>query len=143
MSTKLKPPISFWIISILALIWNLMGISAYLSTALMDEATLAQLPEQEIELMNAMPSWVMGAFAVGVWFGALGSLFLLLRKALSQLFLMLSLLGVLVQESYVFFLSDTLEVKGSSAAIFPIIIIVISVFLYFYAKKAERKSWIA
>lgn len=32
-STRTKPPIWFWIISVIALIWNLMGVMAYLGQA--------------------------------------------------------------------------------------------------------------
>ncbi|MEQ8909659.1 MAG: hypothetical protein RIC95_10735 [Vicingaceae bacterium] len=56
METKKKPPTSFWIISAIALIWNGMGVMAYLGQALMSDETLAQMPAEEVELINAMPA---------------------------------------------------------------------------------------
>ena len=46
MSTSIiKTPTLFWVISILALIWNVMGVMAYLGQVYITDEVLASLPE--------------------------------------------------------------------------------------------------
>ena len=47
MSIKKKPTPKFYIIGVLALIWNLMGVGAYLIQAFMTEEMIATLAEEE------------------------------------------------------------------------------------------------
>ena len=75
-----KPSTPFWIISIIALIWNIMGVMAYLQQAYMSDEEKAILPEAERALYSDVPSWAIAAFAIAVFGGLLGSLALLLRK---------------------------------------------------------------
>ena len=51
-------PTSFWVISGLALVWNLMGMMAYVMQVTMDEATLGAMPAVERAVYESMPSWV-------------------------------------------------------------------------------------
>ena len=75
-----KPPVWFWIVSVVALIWNGMGVMAYLGQAYMSDDALAALPEAEQALYANVPAWATAAFAIAVWGGLLGCLALLLRK---------------------------------------------------------------
>jgi peptidoglycan/LPS O-acetylase OafA/YrhL len=139
-STK-KPIITFWIISILAFLWNLMGVMEYLNTAYMTEDALALLPKNEQDFYTNTPAWVTAAFAIAVFAGALGCLALLLRKKLAVSLLLLSMIAVFVQFGYIFFIQNYMNFEGTNI-IMPIMIIVIAIFLVWYAKKAEKNSWI-
>ncbi|VAW11040.1 hypothetical protein MNBD_BACTEROID03-2112 [hydrothermal vent metagenome] len=103
-TTRVKPPIWFWIVSVLALLWNLLGVMAYLAQVNMTDETLAALPEAERALYENQPIWATMAFAIAVWGGALGSLALLLRKRWARAVLLISLIGIIVQnDPFVFF----------------------------------------
>jgi len=69
--SKIKPTTSFWIIGIIALIWNLMGVFAYLQEAYMTVEDLAALPPDQQALFENVPAWVTSAFAFAVFGGAL------------------------------------------------------------------------
>ena len=75
-----KPPMWFWIVSALALLWNLAGVMAYLGQAYMSIENLEKMSQAERLLYESQPAWVTGAFAVAVWGGALGCIALLLKK---------------------------------------------------------------
>ncbi len=62
-NSSIKPPIWFWIISVLALIWNILGVSAYLAQAYMTDETLAALPEADQAIYANLPAWYTAAFA--------------------------------------------------------------------------------
>lgn len=137
-----KPPTWFWVVSIAALLWNLMGVMAYLADAFMTAEALAQLSQEQQNLYEARPAWVTAAFAIAVWGGLLGSIALLLRKAWALTLFVISLIGVLAQNLYQFFLSNTFEVLGSAAMAFPILIISSSILLVVFSKWAKKNAFL-
>lgn len=140
-SMKLKAPLWFMVVAILALIWNLLGVVAFIVQVTMTPEVLAQLPQDQQALLTAMPTWVTVAFAVAVNFGALGCLLLVLKKNLAGLFLQLSLVAILVQWFYNFFIARMLDVYGNVAMVMPIVTILIAVYLVTLAAKAKRQHW--
>lgn len=140
MSETNKPTTLFWVIAIVALIWNLLGVLAYLGDALMTEETLQILPTDQQELYAARPSWVTAAFAIAVWFGLLGAITLLMKRKLAYPLFILSLLGLLGQQVYTFFLSDTVSVMGSQAIYMPAITVVLALVFVWYSKKSAAEG---
>lgn len=142
MSDQTKPPMSFWVIAVLALVWNGIGVISYLLVKLMtSEPTSEAMVEQEM-VIESLPVWVTSAYAVAVWGGLLASFLLLMRKSWAKTWFLLSLLGVLVQSVYTFFLSNTLADNGAGAFALPIAIIAVAIYLYFYSGKAIANGWL-
>lgn len=142
MNDQTKPPISFWVIGIIALVWNGFGVITYLMMQLFtSDAVSETLAEQEMAI-ESLPVWVTSAYAVAVWGGLLASLFLLMRKSWAKTWFLLSLLGVLVQSVYTFFLSNALADNGAGAFLLPIAIIVVAIYLYYYSGKAISNGWL-
>ena len=139
-----KKPVPRWftITAVVAIIWNLLGVSAFIMQVLMTPEMLAQLPDAERELYESMPAWVLGAFAVAVFGGVLGSLGLALRKVWSLLFLWLSLFAVLAQNAYSFLMSNVLDVYGPQAAVMPALVILIAILLVIIARNANTRHWL-
>ena len=140
--TNIKPATWFMVVSGLALLWNLLGVGAYVDTMTMSAERLAELSEAQRQLMESTPAWANGAFAVAVNFGALGCLALLLKKAWAVPLLMLSLAGVVVQFYNAFFLSNSFEVYGPGGMIMPVMVFAIAVYLVVLARSAKTKGWI-
>ncbi len=144
MTTTNKPNTWFWVIGILALIWNLLGVFAYLAEAYMSDEILSALPAEQQALYAERPAWVTAAFAIAVFAGALGCIAMLIRKKLAASLFILSLLAVIAQQIYAFFLSNTMEVMGGASAMgMPIMIIVVAIFLVWYARRATTKGWLS
>jgi hypothetical protein len=137
-----KVPIWFRALSGIALLWNLMGILAFVVQVTMTDDMLVDLPADQQALYKTMPSWVNIAFGIAVIGGALGCLLLLLRSRFATPVLVLSLLGVLAQNVYMFFLSDTFKVMGNGAMAMPIMIISIAVLLVLFSLKANKRGWL-
>ncbi|MCM4166254.1 hypothetical protein KCTC52924_03179 [Arenibacter antarcticus] len=137
-----KPPMWFWIIGVIALIWNLMGVSAYLMDAFMSAEALQTLPEAERLLYESRPIWATACYAVAVWAGLAGAVGLLWKKKWAKTAFMLSLAGILLQQLYHFFLSNTFEVLGSAAMAFPIVIILIGIGLVAFANYSIKQKWL-
>ncbi len=129
-----KSSATYWIIGILALIWNLLGVFAYLSQAYITEEALTLLPQGDQDYITNSPTWVTAAFAIAVFAGAFGCIALLMRKKLANILLLLSFIAVLVQSMYNFFIQDYVELSGQNM-IMPMMIILVSAFLVWYSKK--------
>ena len=143
MTDSNKPPVWFWVVSVLALLWNIMGVLSYLSQAYMSIEELEQMTQAQRELFEGQPAWVTAAFAIAVFGGTLGCIALLLRKKWAKPVFVVSLLGILAQFTYGLFLSNTIEVYGNQAIFMPIIIIVVGVLLILFAKKGIQKGWLS
>jgi hypothetical protein len=132
----------FTITAVVAIIWNLLGVSAFVMQILMTPEMLAQLPPAERELYESTPVWVTGVFAVAVFGGLLGSLGLVLRKVWSLLFLWLSLFAVLAQNTYGLLMSNALEVLGPQALVMPGLVIGVAILLVLMARNANTRHWL-
>ncbi|MFD2550901.1 hypothetical protein ACFSQP_03635 [Bizionia sediminis] len=138
-----KPTTSFWLVSIAALLWNIMGVIAYLMQAFsVKSEQLTTLPTEQ-PLLTETPAWVTAAFAIAVFGGTLGSLALLLRKKWARLVFLISLIGIISQMFYNFFISQEFANSNPSAIILPLLVLLIGVYLVIYSKLAIAKGWIA
>ena len=118
-----KPNPLFWIVGVIALVWNLLGVFAYIMQAYQTDSFKAMYEPEQLEIITNMPAWATAAFGIAVFGGALGSLVLLLRKKLANMLFMLSFIGIIVQFIYNFFIANSMEVYGPGALVMPILTI--------------------
>lgn len=137
-----KPATWFWVVSVLALIWNLTGVFAYISHVTMTPEAMQALPENERALYESVPTWATSAFAIAVWGGALGCILLLLRRKFATPVLIISLAGIIVQMYHSLFISNSIEVYGPGGMIMPIMVIVIAIFLVWFSRKSTSNGWL-
>lgn len=142
MSTSTKPPVWFWIVAVVALLWNALGIMAYLMRAYMTDEAIAAMPQEQQVYLQNQPAWYMGVFAIAVFGGTLGSLLLLLRKALAYWVFVVSLICVVAQWGYDLFMVETSPAFESSGIAMAVMIPLFSVALVFISRTAKAKGWI-
>lgn len=143
MTDSNKPNTLFWVIAVIALIWNVFGVLAYLGQAFMTEDLLAMLPTEEQELYANIPAWQTAAFAIGTWFGLLAAICLLIRRKWAYPLFLISLLGVLVSTVYNLFISGAPEVYDAfNAYVMPLLILALSVYFVMHSKKSIAKGWL-
>ena len=127
-----KPHLSFWIVAIAGLIWNLMGSMNYIMQS--NPETVAQMPDVYQMIINGRPSWATAGFAIAVFGGSVGCILLLLRKNVAVPVFMLSLAGIVLTVIHATMLvgmvpSSVLSVLVGGA-------------LLWYATIARRKNWL-
>jgi hypothetical protein len=137
-----KSPTWFPILCAVMLVWNLMGVVAYIAQVSMTPEALTALSAAEQELYATTPVWANGAFAVAVWAGAAGCVLLLLKRSAAFHLLVISLAGVAVQMFHSFFMSKSYEIFGPGGLIMPIMVIVIASFLVWLSIYARNKAWL-
>lgn len=139
---KTKPPVWFWVVSILALLWFLMDMSAFVMRVFMLDSMLGDMPENQQILYTSMPSWVSVVFALEVVGGLLGCVGLILRKKWALPLFIISIAGVLLQTFYVYFLSDAISLMGAPAVIMPLVGIAIGAGVIVLTRFAVSNRWI-
>jgi phosphate/sulfate permease len=133
--TTQKTTTKFWIVSILALIWNAMGVFQYLTMQYMQEELAATMTAAENALVEGLPVWHTAAFAIAVFSGLLGSIFLLLKKNVATPLFLISLIAVVLQMGYWVLGTEVVKIMGYQAVIMPVLVIIIAIFLYFFSKR--------
>ena len=133
-----KPPKWFWAVSGFGLIWNAVGVLAFIGQITMD---LGELPEAERLFFEKQPMWAVAGFGIAVASGVLGCLALLLRKSWAAPMLLLCLGGILVQSFHSLALSNSIEVFGPEGLIMPVMIFAIAAFLTWVARLARQRGW--
>ncbi len=141
-SDKTSPPVWFWVISIIALLWYLMDMSAFFMRVFMTDDAIKAMPENQQHLYQNIPLWVNIVFACEVFGGTLGCIGLLLRKKRALPLFAVSILGVLGQTSNIWFLTDAVSAIGAPAVVMPLVAILIGVGMIFLAKSAISKGWL-
>ena len=137
-----KPGFSYWIIGTVALLWNLLGVMAYVMqvSATPEQLAAAYTPEQ-VELLIAIPAWATSMTAIATTFGVLGSILLLLRRKLSTPVFAISLVALIIQNIYSFGMTETLAVFGTTPLVIQSAVMLIAVFLVWYSRQAGAKGW--
>jgi len=133
-------PMTHWLVSGAALIWNLFGFMVYLMQV---RATPEQMAQQynaaEIAFLDAIPVWATSANAIAVTAGVLASLLLLFRKSLALPLFVVSLLALLVQDLYAFVLVDVVDAFGMLPVYIHGTVLVIAVALILYTRGAKKR----
>jgi hypothetical protein len=104
-------------------------------------AILEQLPEAQRAMVEATPAWAIGANAIAVFAGVLGSLFLILKKNLAGPMLMISLAGILVQDFHSFAMAGAQEFTGIGGMLLTAAVLIFAIYLVMLARKAKASGW--
>ncbi len=123
-------------------VWNALGVMAFISQLLMTPEMIAQLPEAQQDAYNNIPTWSYIAYALAVFGGLLGSLTLALGKKLAFPLLVISLAGVLVQQFYNFFIIDSIAMFGPTVVILPALVVVIAILLVVVSQRGVKAGWL-
>lgn len=130
-------------VTVLALLWNLIGCAAYLSDVMMTPEAVAQLPADQQALYAARPTWAVAAYAIAVWGGALGSLGLVLKKRWASPLLMASVAGLVVQDLALFVLSPAASSVSPVAYVLQGLVFLIALALVRLAGTASARGWLS
>jgi len=142
MTDQGKLPIWFWVVGAIALLWNGMGVYAYLDQALMSAEEFAALPEVQQDLLTSQPVWVTAAFAIAVFAGFVASIAFLLRKQIAIRLFLVSLVGAIVQISSYFVIDGYMEFISAYGWTLPALILIFAIGFWLIARHAANKGFL-
>ena len=142
METAQKTPWHLWVVAVLACLWNGMGALDYVMTQSNNEAYLSQFTDAERAFFTAIPTWAVFFWALSIWSAVLGSILLFFKSRFVVPLYWASLVGFLIVavQNYLLASPSMVEVVGTFAAIFSVIIFIIIIALLYYAISMRAKG---
>jgi len=125
-----------------ALIWNSLGVIAFVMQMMMTPELISKLPIDQQAAYSDITLWSTIAFAIAVFGGLLGCIFLLKKKALAIPTFTVSLAAILLQQYYNFVVINSIDLLGASAVFMPILVIIIAIGLLYISIKGKQQSWL-
>lgn len=140
---RAKTPTHLWVVGVLALLWNLMGAFDYVATQYGFEAYMSQFTPEQLAYFQGFPAWAVAGWAIAVWSGVAGAVGLLLRRRWAVAAFGLSLLGMVVSSLYTVVLSDGMTMMGGVGIVFTVVVWVVQIALFLYARRQAANAVLA
>ena len=107
-----KTPVWFWIVGVVALIWNSFGAVDYTLTQMGNEAYLAAFTEEQLAFYLGFPVWYEAVWAIAVWTAVVGSLALLIRSKYAAPVFLASLAFFVISAIYLYGFTPAYDLMG-------------------------------
>lgn len=142
MNETRKLPIWFWIVAVVAILWNLMGVAAFGYDLRVpgNAETMASLTEAQQDLYRNQPFYEKIVYALATICGLLASIGLVLRKRWSILLFMVSLMAVILQNVFGYF-NNAYEIMGTGYVL-PALVVLIAAFLLWFSRSTAARGYL-
>jgi hypothetical protein len=141
-TTSKNPNSAYWIITILALFWNIIGVAQFFMQAMNTETFRSQFTEEQLLAIDNLPLYYILIFAIAVFASFLGVVFLIARRTQAVAFFTVGLIAVCMQVGYNLFINELKSSYGPADYAMLIILPLVAAFLWYYANSANRRGWL-
>jgi hypothetical protein len=140
--TPVKTPWHLWLVGVVAVLFNAIGVFDFVMTLAQGAKYLASagMTPDQIAHYQQLPAWMMVVWAVGVFGAFLASVLLLLRKKLAFPTFAVSLAAFVVNLLYTYVLSNGGALMGRQMAITSAVIAGLLAFFSVYARALARRG---
>ena len=141
-SMTTKAPWHLWLVGVIAVLFNAIGAFDFVMSMLQGSRYMesAGMTPAQIAHYEAMPTWMMVVWAVGVWGALLASVLLLLRRKVAAPTFAVSLAAFLLSLFYSYVLTDGGEILGRAMAITSAVIATLLVFFMWYSWTMKKRG---
>ncbi|NNE49190.1 MAG: hypothetical protein HKP43_01525 [Altererythrobacter sp.] len=137
MNEATKAPWHLWVVGIVTLLWNAVGIFSYMMTHLGKLEDLGMTPDQ-IAFFDSFPAWSNALWAMGVWGAFFGSVLLLFRSRWAVTSIAISVVGLIGTTIYQNFM---IEVPAELQSLpLNLTIWATTLFMLWYARKMHSEG---
>ena len=143
MTAKAKPPTWFWIVSVVLVLWEVMGCFSCIQQIRLGAAAMGPVDDWSLKYYAALPVWYNGVYAIATFGGLLGGLALLLRNSWATRLFWVSFVAIIVMFGYAFVATDLIAHKGMGQVLpFPLFIAAVGGLSIWFAGFCTKKGWI-
>lgn len=129
----------FWVVAILALLWNGFGLYDLYMTLTVNQEYLAQFPPEMLAMIEDFPEWRRLMWTTSVFLGVIAAILLLLRKPMAErVFWATAVLMAAGFLGYDLPFGNGMEAYGTGGVIFSFVLIAIQIAFALYARWAAR-----
>lgn len=132
-----KTPVWFWIVALLATVWNFGGVFDYVMTQTSDAYLESFTPEQ-IAYFTGFPALYVAIWASAVFAAFFASLALLIRTRFAFHLFAFSLVLFVVNTIYIYGFTPALEMMGEGGIVFSLFIFVTLIALTWFSRWATK-----
>lgn len=137
-----KTPWHVWVVGVVAVLWNAIGVFDYVMTHVQGAAYMASagMTPTQIAFYDGYPAWMTAVWALGVWPAFAASVLILLRNRFAVPVFGLSLAMFVVSLIYTYGMNDGAALLGQQAWIMSAVILVSLVLLLIYARAMAARG---
>lgn len=137
-----KSPWHLWVVGVVAVLWNTVGVLDFTMTQGNSEAWLKDFTPEQRAYIFSFPLWAVIAWGAGVYGGFLGSILLLFRSRWAVAVFRVSIAGAIVTTIYSHLINNGNRVMGGGPGpmIFSAVIVAIALLLWYYACVMARRG---
>jgi hypothetical protein len=140
--TRTSTPIWFWVVAVVALLWNIMGGMIFLTEVFAQESMMESMTEPQKEWTRSTPMWIYVVFAIAVITGLAGSVCLLMRNRLAVPLFIVGFVAVVIQMVYTMVIAGGLQIMGPSGAIMPAVVVTLALVWLLFSLHFKSKGWL-
>lgn len=143
LAAGIRPPAWYRAIAVLALLWCGFGVISYLMHVYGEGGGFqSPLSEAQRRFDASTPRLMTAAYGTAALSGLAGSVELLVRHHWAKALYVVMLVAVLVQFGWLLLISDAVALLGPEAAVFPSLVLLVAIFLVWFAHYADRQGWL-
>lgn len=145
-TTDSRPPVLFWVISVVLLLWGLVGAAIYVALFVQTPEEYAQMAETAAkrqayaDYVANIPFWAIGVGVIAAVTRLLGALGLLLRRAWALPLYILALVFFLAALFRAFFLGNAASAMGGRHITIELVFVALSIFAVWFAHANKSKG---
>lgn len=136
-----KPRAWFWVLAIIFLLWNLMGIGAWSAEVATPEMFTEQMNEQQTLLYQSRPAWYVYIYGIAVITGLLSCILLVFKRKYAVLLALVSLFAIIITTSFNVYHNAWNTVSGGDKFFF-LVVPFMAIALWLFARSAKSKAWL-
>ncbi|MGY0650996.1 hypothetical protein ACW7GZ_03850 [Luteimonas sp. A537] len=134
-----KVPVSVWVVGVLALLWNLVGVAAFGMQLAMPAEALEAMPPDRRAIYEAAPAWLYIFYGVATIGGVIGSLGLLLRRRWAVPVYLVALVALVLQVLASYSVTPAWSLGGVASLGFPVLLVAIAIALWLFARRMSAR----
>ena len=141
--TTAKTPWHVWLVGALGVLWNGYGAYDYSMSQTQGETYLraAGMNDAQIAYFQALPTWMTGVWAIGVWAGVLGAILLLARSRFALHAFLASLAGLVVSLVHTYGLAGAASrAAGAQTPLLSAVLLAGCLFFIWYTAKVTKQG---
>ena len=128
------------IVGMLALLWNLVGVAAFLMQRVLPAEALQAMPPERRAVHEATPAWLYVFYGLATFGGALSALGLLLRRRWAAPAFLVALLALLLQIVAGYATTPAWALGGVASLGFPVLLVGVAIALLLFARRMAARD---
>ncbi len=135
-----RTPWHLWVIGVVGLLWNSMGVLDFVMTMTKNETYMGGFTQEQLDFFYGFPTWVIASWAVAVFGALIGMLALLCRSKLAVPVFVIAMIAMVITAIHNYGFDKMLEIGGTGGVGFTAIIFAISLLLVIYSMAMQKRG---